>query len=98
MGAHGVGIHVDLIFLYEAANRGHFADAFGREQSVAHVPVLRAADLIEIPAAGGIALRIAAFDGVPVNLPKGGGVGAQRGLNAGGQGSGGQAVQLFEDA
>ncbi len=40
MGAHGVRIDVDLVFLDEPSDRGHFGDPIGREQRVADRPVL----------------------------------------------------------
>ena len=81
-GPHGVGIHVDLVLADEAADRGDLGHALGRQQGVAHVPVLDAAQLVQIPAAGGIAGLVAALEGVPEDLAQGGGVGPEGGLHA----------------
>jgi hypothetical protein len=96
--AQRVGIDVDLVLAHEAADGGHLADALRGEQAVAHVPVLHAAQLVEIPAADRPAVGIAPLQRVPVHLAQRGGVRTQGGRHAVRQEARRQAVQLLEDA
>src|SRR5690606_27734827 len=50
--AQCVGIDVDLVLANEAADGGDLGDAFDTLEGVADQPVLRAAQFVEIPAAG----------------------------------------------
>ena len=95
-GPHRVGVDVDLVLLHEAADRGHLADPLGAEQVVAHVPVLDRAQLVQVPAAGRVAVGVAALQRVPVDLAQRRRVGAERRLNAFGQRAGRQAVELLQ--
>jgi hypothetical protein len=84
VGAHGVGIDVHLVFANETADRRDLGDAVGRLQREANAPILEAAQFLQVPAAHGLAVGIASFEGIPEHLAHGGGVGAEGGLNAGG--------------
>jgi hypothetical protein len=52
VGPQGVGIDINLILANETADGGDFGHAFDSLQRVAHIPVLHAAQLLRIPAAG----------------------------------------------
>ena len=98
VGAHRVRVDVDLVFLHKAAYRGYLTDAVGRQQGIAHLPVLDATQLVQVPAARGSALFVAAFQRVPEYLPQGRGIWSQGRLDALGQQTGRQTIELFEDA
>ncbi len=89
VGAHRVGIDVDLVLLDEAADRGDLADPVDRLQGVANGPVLDAPELVEVPAAGRVAVGVAPLERVPEDLPEGGGVGAEGGSTPSGSRFGG---------
>ena len=69
-GPHRVRVHVDLVFFCESADGGDLADAFGAHESVAYIPVLDSSQLFRVPAAGGMAVFVAAFQRVPEDLPQ----------------------------
>src|SRR5690606_31802710 len=77
VGAHGIRVHVDLIFAHQAANRRRFADPAGRQQGVSNIPVLDSAKRIKVPAAGHVSIRVAAFQCVPEDLAQRRGVGPE---------------------
>ena len=97
IGAHRVWIDVDLVFLHKAAYGGHLADAVGRQQGIAHLPILDATQLVQVPAARGRTLFVAAFQRVPKYLPQGRCVRSQGWLYTFGQQASRQTVELFED-
>ena len=99
IGTHGLGVEVDLVLLDEATHRGHLRHTLGGTERIAHVVVLQGAQLLRVPAAGGLSrLGVAPLEGVPEDLAQGRGVGAQCRLHALGQQSGGQGVEFLEDA
>ena len=98
VGAHRVWVDVDLVFLHKATHGGHLANAVGRQQGIAHLPILDTTQLVQIPAAGGRALFVAAFQRVPEYLPQGRCVRPQGWLYSFGQQACRQTIELFEDA
>ncbi len=82
MGAHGVGVDLDLVLADEAADRGDLGDTPGLHQPIADVPVLDGAQLVQVPPAGRLAVRVAALQRVPEDLAKGRGVGPEGRLHA----------------
>ncbi len=79
---HRSGIDIDLVLANETADRSHFRDALRRHQRIADVPVLRAAQLVEVPATRRIALFVASLERVPEHLPKRSRVRAERGSDS----------------
>jgi len=96
--SHGVRVDVHLVLLHEPADRRHFGNAFSREERVSHVPVLNRSQLLQVPPAGRIALRVAPLQGVPEDLAQGGRFRAERGTDAFRQRARRQAVEFGEDA
>ena len=92
---HRIGIDIDLVFLHKPAHRGHFADPFGGHQGIAHIPVLDAAQFLQIPAASRPPLGILPFQGIPEHLPQGGGVRPEPRLHPFRKRCTGKAVELF---
>src|SRR5690606_21769717 len=82
VGAHRFGVDVDLILADEPTDRGDLANPLDRLQGVANGPVLDAAQLVGVPATNGAALWVLALEGVPEDLPQGGGIRAKRGGDA----------------
>ena len=74
-----IGVDVDLVFFDKPADRGHLGNAVRPLQRIADVPVLDATDLVQIPAASWIALRVTAFERIPENLSQGGRIRSQSG-------------------
>ena len=89
---HRVRIHVDLVLADEPTHRGDLADSLGRLERVADVPVLRRAQLVQVPATGrfvggfaGYRIYFAAFQRVPEDLAQGSGIRSQRRSESGRQ-------------
>ena len=76
-----IGVDVDLVFFDKPADRGHLGNAVRPLQRIADVPVLDATDLVQIPAASWIAIRVTAFERIPENLSQGGRIRSQGGRN-----------------
>jgi hypothetical protein len=94
----GVGIDIDLVFAHMAADGGDLADALGGEQAIAHVPVLHAAQLVQVPPAD----RDVAVGSRPSSVyqktcPRAVASGPSAGWTPAGS-PGRQAVEFFDDA
>lgn len=98
VGPHGIGVDVNLIFLDMTADGGDLGDAADGLKGVAEVPILNTTQLLQVPAAAGLALFIAALEGVPEDLAEAGGVGAEGGAHGIREGAVWEAGEFFEDA
>src|SRR5690606_22973505 len=99
VGTHGLGIHIDLIFLYKAADGRDLGNAFGCGKAVPDVKILNGPKLRGIPAARGFpGFRVPPFQGIPEDLAQRRCIRPEGGRHTGGQGAGRQGVQLFQNA
>ncbi len=81
-GTHRIGININLIFLDKPAHGSHFGHAFCAHQAVTDIPVLNAAQLIQVPASRRLVIRRSPLERVPEYLAQGGCVWAKSRINA----------------
>ena len=97
VGAHGVRVDIDLVFLDIPADRGHFTYSFRGHERVTDIPVLDTSQLGEVPSAGWIPLVVLPLERIPEDLAKRCRIGTERRLNPVRQRSRRKAAQLFKN-